>query len=380
MTTHDISLQLTGHEPAGMTGAERIGHILIGIGVVALLVAAFGAGPTAPLPFFIAAFGLTSVGGVMAALPRYLNSPAGIRNNNIMTSGITHRGAIAWILGIVITGFYILLYWFPAPLTALIRTTDPLSQILRGKEGDQWFLYGTLYTLAVLVMGSRMLAKYRHSRYQIYRTLSVMFFQLVLAFLVPAMLQLFQQPEFYFSYFWPLKPDYFFPGGMDSIEKSGGLGVFMIRWAMLMSFVATPVLTWFFGKRWYCSWVCGCGGLAETAGDPWRQLSSKKLVAWKIERWMIHSVLVFITITTALLWINSASEGSLLGGLSGTFSSVYGFAIGSVFSGVIGVGFYPLMGARVWCRFGCPMAAILGIGQKYFSRFRITTNGGQCIS
>lgn len=380
MTTHDISLQLTGHEPAGMTGAERVGHIMIGLGVVALLVAAFGAGPTAPLPFFIGAFGLTSIGGVMAALPRYLRGPAGIRNNNIMTSGITHRGAVAWILGVVITGFYILLYWFPAPLTALIRTTDPLSQILRGREGDQWFLYGALYTLAVLVMGSRMLVKYRHSRYQIYRTLSVMFFQLVLAFLVPAMLQLFQQPEFYFSYFWPLKPDYFFPSGMDSIEKSGGLGVFMIRWAMLMSFVATPVLTWLFGKRWYCSWVCGCGGLAETAGDPWRQLSSKKLVAWKIERWMIHSVLVFITITTALLWINSASEGSLLGGLSGTFSSVYGFAIGSVFSGVIGVGFYPLMGARVWCRFGCPMAAILGIGQKYFSRFRITTNGGQCIS
>jgi polyferredoxin len=58
----------------------------------------------------------------------------------------------------------------------------------------------------------------------------------------------------------------------------------------------------------------------------------------------------------------------------------YGFAIGAAFSGVIGVGFYPLMGSRVWCRFGCPMAAILGLQQKLFSRFRITTNGGQCIS
>ena len=58
----------------------------------------------------------------------------------------------------------------------------------------------------------------------------------------------------------------------------------------------------------------------------------------------------------------------------------YGFLIGSIFSGVIGVGFYPLLGSRVWCRFGCPMAAILGIQQRFFSRFRITTNGGQCIS
>ncbi|MGB0949646.1 MAG: 4Fe-4S binding protein, partial [Marinirhabdus sp.] len=30
--------------------------------------------------------------------------------------------------------------------------------------------------------------------------------------------------------------------------------------------------------------------------------------------------------------------------------------------------------------FGCPMAAILGFQQRLFSRFRITTNGGQCIS
>src|SRR5690606_15514995 len=63
-----------------------------------------------------------------------------------------------------------------------------------------------------------------------------------------------------------------------------------------------------------------------------------------------------------------------------TLRKTYGFLIGSVFSGVIGTGFYPIFGPRVWCRFGCPMAAILGLQQKLFSRFRITTNGGQCIS
>ena len=60
--------------------------------------------------------------------------------------------------------------------------------------------------------------------------------------------------------------------------------------------------------------------------------------------------------------------------------SWYGFIVVSMFSGVIGVGVYPLLGSRVWCRFGCPMAAILGLQQRFFSRFRITTNGGQCIS
>jgi polyferredoxin len=81
-----------------------------------------------------------------------------------------------------------------------------------------------------------------------------------------------------------------------------------------------------------------------------------------------------------LLWLNSFLGGSLLGGISGSLAQAYGFFIGAIFSGVIGVGFYPVMGSRVWCRFGCPMAAYIGLFQKHFSRFRITTNGGQCIS
>jgi polyferredoxin len=154
----------------------------------------------------------------------------------------------------------------------------------------------------------------------------------------------------------------------------------LVFWSVAGSFVATPILTYFYGKRWYCSWVCGCGGLANTAGDPFRHLSDKSLRAWKIERWMIHSVLVLIVGITAALWINAFTYGDFLGSYGGEMKSFYGFLIGNIFSGVIGVGFYPLMGTRVWCRFGCPMAAYLGILQKYFSRFRITTNGGQCIS
>ncbi len=63
-----------------------------------------------------------------------------------------------------------------------------------------------------------------------------------------------------------------------------------------------------------------------------------------------------------------------------SFTKGYGFLIGQAFVGVIGVGFYLLLGTRVWCRFGCPIAAYLILLQRYFSRFRITTNGGQCIS
>ena len=216
----------------------------------------------------------------------------------------------------------------------------------------------------------------------------------------------------------------------------------LLIFGVLSIFVITPILTYKYGKRWYCSWVCGCGGLAETAGDSFRQLSSKKLSAWKLERWLIHAVMVFVVLmTTAVIYtylgydpnkywmtkglflilvgafltlvfaltmifkrnefgkdakygaigyfviivslftVHYFSNGSKLFFIEAeTLRSSYGFLIGAIFSGVVGTGFYPILGNRVWCRFGCPMAAILGFQQRLFSKFRITTNGGQCIS
>lgn len=330
---------------------------------------------------FLAAYLPLTVGIPLYFIESYRYTPPGIKHDNIFFRNITSRGSLAWITGIVFTGFYVLLYWWPHYIQAGIITVDPLSRAISGGPANRWFFYGFLYTIAVIVFGVRMFMKYRHSRYHQIRTASVMFFQLGFAFIIPNVLKLLNQPEFYFSYFWPLKYNYLFPTDVNSlINHPGGFGIFFVLWGLILSFAATPILTYFYGKRWYCSWVCGCGGLAETMGDPWRQLSDKSLFSWRVERWMVHLVLVFVTIVTVLLWMNSVTEGKILGGISATFASWYGFFIGAIFSGVIGVGFYPLMGSRVWCRFGCPLAAILGIFQRFFSRFRITTNGEQCMS
>ena len=85
-------------------------------------------------------------------------------------------------------------------------------------------------------------------------------------------------------------------------------------------------------------------------------------------------------VITLMLMNHSAEAKQLFFVNSYKLREWYGFGIGAAFSGVIGVGFYPILGSRVWCRFGCPMAAILGLQQRLFSKFRITTNGGQCIS
>ncbi len=361
---------------------KKAGLGLVGLGTLFLLLALTGLATNSPVLFIVLSLGLMTGGAFISFYAQRKEEPPGIKNNQIWQKSFTARGSAAWILGVAVTGFYIVLYWFPDLLEHWIRMVDPVAYVLYNGPADQWFLYGFFYTVAILIMGSRMiLVKYRHSNYQKIRTASIMFFQTGFAFLIPFVLKALNQPDFYFTYFWPLKYDYLFPGTVDYLlSHPGGLGVFMVFWGAVMTFLATPVLTWFFGKRWYCSWVCGCGGLANTAGDPFRQLSDKSLTAWKTERRMIYSVLVFIIVTTALLWLNSIYSGSVLGSLSQGFKKTYGFAIGAMFSGVIGVGFYPIMGTRVWCRFGCPMAAYLGILQKFFSRFRITTNGGQCIS
>jgi len=360
---------------------KKTGMASIGIGFLFFLISLTGVSNEQPILYAFLSFGLIAAGSILYFLIQIRESPAGVKNNRIFFDAITSRKAIAWILGVVLTVFYILLYWFPSLIQNWVNLLNPLSFWLRKESADKWFLYGTLYTLAVVIMAVRMMVKYRNNRYQIIRSISVSFFQLGFSFLIPSILIRLNKPEFYFNYFWPLKYQYLFPGEIKYLTSNGeALGYFMVFWGVMMIAIATPVLTYFFGKRWYCSWVCGCGALAETAGDPFRQNSDKSLKAWKLERWMVHSVLVFVTITTLLLWINSASNGRVLGTVSQNFSEWYGFIIGALFSGIIGVGFYPIFGSRVWCRFGCPMAATLGLLQKYFSKFRITVNGGQCIS
>jgi polyferredoxin len=367
---------------------QRLAGAGVALGTLAFVLAAAGALPTGGWGVLLGSLGLASAAAAVWYYLDFAGTEPGVKHDDTFFRGVQNRGLVGWALGILITGFYVVLYLYddllgqgmPAVLEGATRLCDPLAQLLTGAPASRWFLYGLLYTLAIGVFGVRMWMKYRHNRYQRIRTLSVFVVQLGFAFLIPNLLKLFHQPEFYFSYFWPLKREYLFPNDLAALRDAGGLGQFMAFWGVGLALVGVPVLTYYFGKRWYCSWVCGCGGLAETLGDPWRQQSSKSDAAWRVERWMIHAVLVLIVVTTALLWVNSATAGRVLGDASLAFSKFYGFWIGAIFSGVVGVGFYPLLGSRVWCRFGCPQAAILGILQRLFSRFRITTNGGQCMS
>ncbi len=394
MSQKDQSLSLANPHPHNLSASQKLALAVTGIGLLLLFIAWFGGSAIQTTAFLWPSLILTAIGGVWYTLSTYRHLPEGIKNNGVFTASLTSRGALGWIAGIVLTGFYVCLYWYPHLLgfsgegtanTGLVQMFDPLSQMLKGKAASQWFVYGTLYTLAILVMGFKFIWKYRHNRYQVLRTISVMFFQTAFAFLIPELLEGLNSDKAYFAKdiknMWPLNYYFYEDWHLNNMLNGGSLGMFMLVSGILMTLVISPILTYFYGKRWYCSWVCGCGGLAETAGDPFRQLSDKSLRAWRIERILIYAILVLIVVVTALVLYTYFTGNAQIGPIN-TYSlrSMYGFWIGAAFSGVIGVGFYPIMGSRVWCRFGCPMAAILGIQQKFFSRFRITTNGAQCIS
>ena len=279
--------------------------------------------------------------------------------------GLKNRGVSAWTLSAVFFAFYIALYF-----------TEWLTPVaLSLGLGSKWTLYGLLYTLAIAFGGVHVIRKYRHNRYQVVRTSVVIFVQIVFAFSIPHLLKFFQQPEYYFSYLWPLKFEYFTPRYIFSLPLP------FILYSFVGSLLVVPLLGVLWGKRWYCSWVCGCGGLANTFGEPWRHLSTKSSVSWKYEKVAIHSVLAICLLLTALLFVTWGVDGRYpaLASFTGLFQAMYGLVVMAVLSGVAGVGLYPVAGTRVWCRFFCPMAALLGLVQK-FGRFRITVKPDMCIS
>ena len=458
MTKIHQSMSLATPHPPFMGWKQKVTVALALAGLLMIVLVSLGSNFMSNTSVIVCSFALITTGIIGFSYFTFKTKPAGIKNNGVWFSSTMSRGFIGWSAGLIITLFYILLYWYPQVLglgsgelanSGLVGIFDPLSMWIKGIPASQWFVYGTFYTLAILLFGIRFIWRYRHNRYQILRTISVMFFQLFFAFLIPEIMEGLNS-ELSTKWFdkdlknmWPLDYDFFDQWHIANMSTTGIFGWSILIFSLLLVFVISPFLTYKYGKRWYCSWVCGCGGLAETAGDPFRHLSDKSLKAWKIERWLIHSILIFsvvmtiavvygylgdgnqyyitrtsftflviailvISIAALLILMKKNEQGrsdlkNIVYGLAGLvtvillinyltgsgnaffidnyqFKKWYGLLIGAAFSGVIGVGFYPLMGSRVWCRFGCPMAAILGIQQKFFSRFRITTNGGQCIS
>ncbi len=160
----------------------------------------------------------------------------------------------------------------------------------------------------------------------------------------------------------------------------------------LQTFVLIPWMIYRWGKGAYCGWICSCGALAETMGDRHRQKMPHGPVWNKVN--VIGQV--FLAAAFALLilrvvgWVTPWGwpdrtfdlllEGKAADGTkaAGWFFS-YKWFVDILFGGVIGVGFYFKYSGRIWCRFACPLAALMHIYAR-FTKFRIFADKKKCIS
>jgi len=115
-TAINPSLSIT-EESKEQTLSQKVGGICVAIAILALIAAMSGAGKEYPKLFLTLITGMFTLGAVSYAWP-YFQGPAGIRNNNIMFKSMTNKGTLAWITAILLTGFYIIIYWFAWALMA----------------------------------------------------------------------------------------------------------------------------------------------------------------------------------------------------------------------------------------------------------------------
>lgn len=296
-------------------------------------------------------------------------------------------GVVAWVIALFLIAFYTLLY-FRDPITSAVPALDLEIPAHAVGLRSRWLLYGLIYSVAMIGGAFFYLRREGNSRYNRIRISVNVGVQVLLAFLLPLVMPLFftSDPgqmgryEYYFSYFWPLDWYKLQPGTLQNLP------VVLAVYSLVGSLFLVPLAAYFFGKRWYCSWVCGCGGLANTFGDPWRHLTSSSTRSWRFEKVSVHAVMVLAIVSTLLLALDygigdshSTFRAAVAGGQWWSMKSLYGYVVGAILAGIVGVGFYPLFGPRVWCRNFCPMAAVLGLVQK-LGRFRITVKPDMCIS
>ena len=122
------SLSIATPDPIHTSMLQKGALAAISISVLMILVTwASGSVMGNPALFLGLALGLAVVGTLIYVHEEYTNKPEGIKNNGVFFRSLSYRGVWGWMLGILLTGFYVVLYWFPEYMTGLIQLFNPLS-------------------------------------------------------------------------------------------------------------------------------------------------------------------------------------------------------------------------------------------------------------
>lgn len=286
-------------------------------------------------------------------------------------------------------------HWFPFNL----EPGDPrtLAGTLWTALGSAGFYYSAVYSFLVVALGVRRI-RLRRTPYVTAQTLTFMAIQVIPLFLLPYLLLPWLGANGAFSsgvgrWF----GDTFFPDG--GYWRSFG---FVLAWplflwnvltdrplwgwlvvSLVQTFVLIPVLVGYYGKGAYCGWICSCGALAETLGDPQRDKMPHG-PGWNRLNAAGQAILVLTFVLLGLrVWAwafpESGAAGVYHGALAGWPIVNYSYLVDLWLAGVLGLGLYFHLSGRVWCRFFCPLAALMHVYAR-FSRFRILAEKKKCIS
>ena len=157
----------------------------------------------------------------------------------------------------------------------------------------------------------------------------------------------------------------------------------------IQTFVLIPLGIFFYGKGVYCGWICSCGALAETLGDTFRHKMPHG-PGWNRLNMLGQGILAVAVILLGLRilgwvfpeaeWLSTVNRVSKDGAGEGVFRAInYKWTVDVFLAGILGYGLYFWFSGRMWCRFACPLAALMHVYAR-FSRFRILSEKKKCIS
>jgi thioredoxin reductase/Fe-S-cluster-containing hydrogenase component 2 len=292
--------------------------------------------------------------------------------------------------------------WFPFSVPHFVTGDGPLARTLKVTLGQPGFYYSLAYTIAVFAFGVARIRR-RKTIYTTVQTLSLVSFQVLPLFLLPYVIlptlgyagafdsgvlgkiadQLFPQCNydygreywraFGFILAWPL----FIWNVFTSQPMTAWLAISCIQ-----TFVIIPAIVWRWGKGAYCGWICSCGALAETLGDAHRQKMPHG-PAWNRVNMVgqgILAIALLMFVVRVVVWVHPTAAGEhFFDVLLKEHAVSYKYVVDFFLAGVMGLGCYFWLSGRVWCRFACPLAALMHIYAR-FSVFRIFAEKSKCIS
>ncbi len=144
--------------------------------------------------------------------------------------------------------------------------------------------------------------------------------------------------------------------------------------------VLIPLGIHFFGKGVYCGWICSCGALAETLGDTHRHKMPHG-PAWNRLNLAGQGILAVAILLLGVRVVGWAlPRGNWADAIfDPLLKTSYKWTVDVFLAGVVGYGVYFWYSGRFWCRFLCPLAALMHVYAR-FSRFAIVAEKKKCIS